>query len=600
MTKRLICYLLILFANFAIANTPLTADKAFKLSVKAIDPNTIKVQWLIAPKYFLYKDCLQFINSANDDAIKIGSINYPTAQMKVNKQGQLYPVYHSKLSLNIPILSHLPGENIIEIRYQGCSDDGFCYPPERRQIKITSNNNLAVINANIEEMLPTQQASATQSLPSLDKNPNDSIDNVTRIFASKNLALIALSFLGIGILLSFTPCVLPMIPVLSGIIVGHGHKISTKKAFLLSLSYVLSMSVTYSIIGAIIALLGRNLQIIMQSPWVIAALSIVFILLALSMFDVYKIQMPQSLQNKFTSISKHQAKGHYLSAIILGSISILVLSPCVSAPLIGVLSYIAQTGDIFIGLISLFFLSLGMGIPLLLIGTSAGKLLPKAGIWMNNIKKLFGIILLGVAIYLIDRIIPSIFSMVLWASLCIFTGIYLKPFKLKNNEDKFKQGLAIMLLGYGLLILYGASFGHTNPLLPLKSYKQQKKTFKTKTVIVTTLKETLNALDHAKEEKTPAILYFYADWCASCHIMASTTLQNEEVLSELEHIEMIKIDITKNNANSRELLNHFNVIAPPTFLFFNKQGQPLSSPQLVGEVSADTLLNFLRKISDPT
>jgi thioredoxin:protein disulfide reductase len=499
-------------------------------------------------------------------------------------------------------LSEKPGENLIEIRYQGCSDKGFCYPPEKRLLKITTNKKLAIVDANIEKMLPPPPQFISQSQ---DKKASTNKEILTeteptdfkKLFSSNNWALIVLSFFGFGLLLSFTPCVLPMVPILSSIIVGHGPNISTKKAFLLSLSYVLSMSVTYGIIGAVIALLGSNLQVLMQTPWIISLFSVIFILLALSMFDVYELKLPVSWQNKIASITRSQSGGHYLSAIILGSMSILILSPCVSAPLIGALSYIAQTGDITLGLFSLFFLSLGMGVPLLLIGTSAGKLLPKAGTWMNTVKSMFGVILLGVAIYLLERLLPAVVTMVLWSSLCIFTGVYLKPFgSAKTNQDKFKQGFAIIIIGYGLLILFGAGSGHTNPLLPLKDVhsNEVKAKFKTKTIIVNNLRESLDALQNAKTNETPVMLYFYADWCASCHVISSTTMQEDSILKKLEHILLIKVDISKNNADTKALLNYFHVIAPPTFLFYGDDGKELISTQLVGEITTKTLLKQLK------
>jgi len=277
----------------------------------------------------------------------------------------------------------------------------------------------------------------------------------------------------------------------------------------------------------------------------------------------------------------------------------LILSPCVTAPLIGVLSYIAQTGDIILGLFSLFFLGLGMGMPLLLIGTSAGKLLPKAGSWMNAVKAMFGVILLGVAIYLLSRLLPQTVIMGLWSSLLIFTGIYLRPFNNGvTNQDKFKQGLGIMLLTYGLFILYGASAGHVNPLLPLQPTDQRNpsNTTTNSTVVVKNLQEAQQALEEAKNNNTPVMLDFYADWCASCKVIAQTTLQDESVLTKLQHIKIIQADITKNDQSTRALLNYFHIVAPPTFLFYDAQGHALEHLQLVGDISVDTLLERLKQI----
>ena len=595
MLKRISALFLLFLPLLSVANPPLPAEEAFQLQVVKVDPNTIKLSWQLAPKYFIYKNCLQIINK-DKEILQIGQINYPAPQTKTNRQGQKFPVYHDELSLNVPILSEKPGESLIELRYQGCSDEGFCYPPERKHIKLSFRPDLSISDVSIEAVsLETKKpASAPEKIEQMQEEVTT---DFAKLFSNNNWVIIILSFLGFGLLLSFTPCILPMVPVLSGIIVGHGENISTRKAFFLSLSYVLSMSVTYGIIGAVIAMLGSNLQVAMQSPSVIAIFSIVFILLALSMFDLYEIKLPLSLQNKLAKVTRSQSGGHYLNAIILGAMSILVLSPCVSAPLIGALSYIAQTGDVALGVTSLFFLSFGMGIPLLLIGTSAGKLLPKAGTWMNTVKALFGVVLLGVAVYLLSRIVPSFVSMLMWASLCIFSGVYLRPFsKVQSNQDKFKQGLAIILIGYGIFILFGASSGNSDPLLPLKGECATQSKFKTKSLVVNNLRDTQKALVNAAAEEMPVVIYFYADWCASCHIISSTILQDEAVLSQLQNVLMIKVDLTKNNNDSKELLNHFHVIAPPTFIFIDKAGKPLPAPQLVGEISRKALLVQLMKL----
>lgn len=592
MLKRISLLILICIPLFSYANPPLPSDKAFNVKVEKLDPNTFKINFKLAAKYFLYKNCLQIINT-DKEIMQIGNINFPTPKMKKNRQGQLFPVYHDELALNIPILSEKPGESFLELRYQGCSDEGFCYPPERKLIKVAFKPDLSISDVALENAAP--KANLPEKVAQeIQKEVTNDFD---KLFASNNIVMIILSFLGFGILLAFTPCILPMVPVLSGIIVGHGKDISSRKAFLLSLSYVLSMSVTYGVIGAVIALLGSNLQVAMQTPIVIASFSLIFVLLALSMFDLYEIKLPMSIQNKLAGITKSQTGSHYLNAIILGSMSILVLSPCVSAPLIGALSYIAQSGDVALGVTSLFFLSFGMGIPLLLIGTSAGKLLPKAGTWMNTVKSIFGVLLLGVAIYLLSRIIPIFLSMLMWSALCIFSGVFLRPFnKIQTNQDKFKQGMAILLISYGLLILYGASSGNADPLQPLKNNCQPSAKLPANSKIVKTLPETLNALKEVQNANLPAVLYFYADWCASCHIISSTTLQNEGVLRELQKVKLIKVDLTQNNAASQELLNYFHVIAPPTFIFINKKDKKTPSGQLVGEINSKEFISQLLKM----
>ncbi len=383
-----------------------------------------------------------------------------------------------------------------------------------------------------------------------------------------------------------------MIPVLSGIIVGHGSKLSTKKAFLLSLSYVLSMSITYSVIGAVIAFMGNNLQIAMQSPWAIGLFSVMFVLLALSMFNVYELRLPLSLQNKMANITRSQHGGHYLSAAIMGCLSILILSPCVTAPLIGVLGYIAHEGNIGLGILSLFFLGLGMGTPLLLIGTSAGKLLPRAGKWMNEVKAFFGVVLLAVAIYLLERLLPALLTMALWACLLIFSGIYLGALsRAKSRLEKFNQGAGFILIAYGLLILIGASQGHNNPLHPLQSEhinEQMPQSSK-----VTTLTKTMQLLMDAAKQGKPVVVDFYADWCASCKVISSTVLRDQQVEKALEPFILLTIDLSANDADSHELLNYFNVVAPPAFLFFDSTGKELPALRMMGEISSDELIDHL-------
>ena len=386
-----------------------------------------------------------------------------------------------------------------------------------------------------------------------------------------------------------------MVPVLSGIIIGHGKEITTRKAFFLSLSYVLSMSITYAIVGAIVALLGANLQISMQSPWSIGLFSLIFVLLALSMFGFYEFKLPHSWQAKIGNTSRSQRGGHYVGAAIMGCLSTLILSPCVTAPLIGVLTYIAQTKNILLGCVTLFVLSLGMGTPLLLIGTSAGKWLPETGGWMNTIKAIFGVLFIAVAIELISRIAPSTLSMALWASLLIFSGIYSGALTYSTtNRQKFNQSVGLILLAYGLLILIGASKGATNPLQPLT------------TAQITRISTASTAHEHSlsslKQEISdargkPVMLDFYADWCNACKVMDATTLKDPQIQKILNHFTVIKVDVTANSANNKAILNYFGVVAPPTFVFFNAQGQQMDELKLVGERSVDEFLTTLNQIN---
>ncbi len=586
------CLFLLLFycTAFIIHADPLPAAEVFQVEVKKVDPNTFVIDWHIKPNYFLYSDRIKLI-SQPDSNIHLGTLRFPATLKKTDKKGHVYTVYRNQLSLPVGVLGNKPGEALLDLHYQGCADDGFCYPPEVKQIKLSIDENLALSEITLENVNP---GPTTNSEPTT--NSVEQPDEISRIFATHSWAMILLIFFGFGLLLSFTPCILPMVPVLSGIIVGHGKTVTTRKAFFLSLSYVLSMSVTYALFGAVVALLGANLQISMQSPWAISIFSLIFILLALSMFGFYEFKLPDSWQTKLAGSSQTQRGGHYIGAAIMGCLSTLILSPCVTAPLIGVLTYIAQTKNVLLGSLTLFFLSLGMGTPLLLIGTSAGKWLPESGSWMNAVKAFFGILLLAVAIYLLARILPPLLIMMFWACLFIFSGIYAGALTHSvSNREKFSQGVGIILLGYGLLILVGVSMGSTNPLQPLSNVEaasQENPAFAVRH------NQTLDSIETALSEAkgTPVMLDFYADWCASCKVMEATTFKNTQVKNTLNHFKIIKIDVTANNTNDKTIMNHFKVIAPPTFIFFNSQGKELVNLKLVGESSAERFLKVLNQI----
>jgi thiol:disulfide interchange protein DsbD len=581
--------LLVLFLSpwLSYANPP-PAAVVFPLSAKLLDPNTFILNWHIKKGFFLYQERIK-VEALPHANIEIGHLAFPEAQQQTNSQGKTYFVYRNDLILPVSVLGKEPGESLFTVHYQGCSDEGFCYPPQTQAIKLTIDNGLALNAVNLESapLLPE---------PSLESE--NQTDKFERLFASNSLGLIMLSFFGFGLLLSFTPCVLPMVPVLSGIIVGHGKDLSSRKAFFLSLSYVLSMSLTYAAVGAVVALMGSNLQIAMQSPWIISLFSLLFVLLALSMFNFYELRLPVSWQSKLANVTRKQGSGHYLSAAIMGSLSTLILSPCVTAPLIGALGYIAQTGNISIGSLALFSLGIGMGTPLLLIGTSAGKLIPKAGRWMNVVKAFFGVLLLATAIYLMSRILPAPLTMSLWASLLIFSGSYMGAFnKALSKPEKFTQGLGIIFLVYGLLILIGASRGNTDPLQPLASTKMISPKEAHAMMTVKSIEEVQKALVNAKGK--PVMLDFYADWCASCKVLAKTLLKDKLVTTALHRFVVLKVDLTPNNAETKALLNYYNVVAPPTFLFFNTEGKELDHLRLVGEIKAQTFYTSLHKTLGP-
>ena len=592
MQKYCLFSLLFFVTLLGFAAPPPAAD-VFQLTAKQVDPNTFTLNWQIKKGFSLYKKRIKLIEN-QDSNVHLGMISFPKALQKTDTQGHKYLVYRNQLIVPVAVLGEQAGESLLTVHYQGCADDGFCYPPQTQQIKLSIDTNLALTSVTLENTLEDNE----ESPPIINASPSES-EKLATLFSANNWGMIMLSFFGFGLLLSFTPCVLPMVPVLSGIIVGHGHNLSTRKAFFLSLSYVLSMSITYACVGAIVALMGNNLQIAMQSSWTVSLFSLIFVVLALSMFGFYELRLPISWQAKLASLTRGRSGGHYLSAALMGCLSTLILSPCVTAPLIGALGYIAHTGNVVLGSLSLFFLSLGMGTPLLLIGTSAGKLLPKAGHWMNAVKAFFGVMLLAVAIYLLQRLLPAILIMGLWASLLIFSGIFMGALtKAMSHQEKMSQGLGIILLVYGLLILIGASQGNSNPIQPLaptNTMRYLPREQSTATV-VHSVNEVQQALVNAKAHGKPVMLDFFAEWCASCKQMDRTTLKDRRVRKALNDFIVLKVDLTENNAETKALLARYNIVAPPTFLFFDTNGNELDTLRLVGETTATTFYTNLSNV----
>lgn len=586
---RIILFLLISLLSLTTSAEPLPANEVFSLSASVENPKTVLLTLNTKPGYFLYQNRLQ-ITSPNADVYKITDIQLPKSDLKKNHLGNPISIYRQRINIPVTIQGQKPGKELLNVHYQGCSDDGFCYPPQNKAINLTLNNKLQLSDSQL--VIPTiSKTTSTLSVPTKEKD-------IVNLFSQRHHATVLLIFFGFGLLLSFTPCVLPMIPVLSSIIIGHGEEVTTRKAFFVSLSYVLSMAFTYAIVGALVALIGSNLQLLMQSSLVIALFSLVFVLLSLSMFGIYELKLPVSWQTKLTSIQRKQNSGHYLGAAIMGCLSTLILSPCVTAPLIGALSYIAHTGEVIFGSLTLFFLGLGMGVPLLIIGTSAGRYLPKAGQWMNQVKAFFGILLLAIAIYLSSRILPGFLTMLLWASLLIFSGVYAGAFQPSQLAGKRAlQSGGMILFIYGFLILIGAAMGSEDPVKPLTGLVfHRAPTLPVKQdLIVRNQIELKEAIKQANGK--PIFIDFYADWCASCKAMDKGLLKKANIQKALSDFVIIKADVTRLGAPEKEMLQSYGVVAPPTFIFLDRYGNESKEHRLVGEQSEKTLSKHLENVN---
>jgi len=476
----------------------------------------------------------------------------------------------------------------LQAKYQGCADRGICYPPMSKKIDLN---------------LP---AALQPSVQQVSEQPLSEQDQIVQSLHKDSLVGTLFSFFGFGLLLSLTPCIFPMIPILSGIIVGNGNRITTFRAFLLSLSYVVASAFTYTVFGILAALFGSNLQTTFQQPWIIGLFSAIFVILSLSMFGFYHLEVPKSLQAKLHNSSERHRDGSLWGAAIMGSLSSLIVGPCVAAPLAGALIYIGQTGDAILGGSALFALGLGMGVPLLLLGASAGKLLPKAGNWLNSTKAAFGVIMLAVAVWMLSRILPGTIIMLLWAMLLILPAIYLSAIDpLPENSSgwrKLWKGIGLMMLSYGLILLIGFSIGNRNPLKPLQGLgSNTAQAAETKIIFerINTLASLESRINQASEQHKLVMVDFYADWCISCKEMEAYTFADPRVKKELGDIVLLQIDVTKNSDDDQALLAKFKLIGPPAILFFGLDRQEKTAYRVIGYQDVETFIKSLRFLKSP-
>ncbi|KAF0191996.1 MAG: thiol:disulfide interchange protein DsbD [Gammaproteobacteria bacterium] len=567
----------------------LDPDKAFVLSADVIDAHTIAARWQIADGYYMYRDKFAF-KLANPGDAQIGAIQTSAGKPKADETFGTTEVYYHDTTVIVPLkrINQSPVDVVLEARYQGCADAGFCYPPITKTMQLS---------------LPAVTASAGTAPAASDFVSEQ--DRFARTLAGGNTLRTITIFFGVGLLLAFTPCVFPMVPILSGIIVGQGHGLTTRHAFLLSAAYVLPMALTYTVAGVLAGLFGANLQAVFQNPWIIGSFVAIFVLLALSMFGFYELQIPASIQSRLAALSNRQKGGTFIGVAIMGFLSALIVGPCVAAPLAGALIYIGNTGDAPLGGMALFALSMGMGAPLLALGTSAGKLLPRAGPWMQPIKAVFGVMLLAVAIWMLDRIVPPAVTLVLTALLLIICAVFVGALdRLDGNTGGWKRlwkGSGLVMLVYGVVLLVGAASGGNDILHPLRGTSLvagggnsavSHLTFKP----VKGLDGLNRELQLAAAAGKPVMLDFYADWCVSCKEMERYTFSDQRVRGLLTDVVLLQTDVTANDAEDQALLKHFGLFGPPSILFFNRQGIEQQRYRLVGFLNADDFHDHLGRV----
>ena len=578
-----------LFDNAGDEDMPPTQDEAFQFAIDVASPTALSARFTVAPGNYVYRDKIKFEIKA-DTPIQILPYQLPESKTKDDEIFGPTEVYLQ--DINIPLsLNRSQVEQTVTFvaHYQGCSETfNICYPPTKKSFEL---------------LLPAYIATDINSPSSPVANqPLSEQDQLAKSLAQDNLFKVLLSFFGIGILLAFTPCVFPMIPILSSIIVGEGDNITTRRAFTLSLVYVLAMSVTYTIAGLLTGLLGANIQTMLQNPWVIGSFSALFVILSLSMFGLYELQLPHALQSRLHQISHQQKGGKLVGVALMGLFSGLIVGPCLAPPLAGALIFIGQQGDPLLGASALFAMSMGMGLPLLVIGTSAGSLLPKAGGWMDAIKAIFGVLMLGLAIWLLERIIPGWVALLLWGSLLIVSAVYLGALNTlslsSSGWEKLFKGFGLIIMIYGALLLIGSASGSQNVWQPLQGFASMSGT-STPGQNGIKFKKINNLSDleqQLAQSSQPVMLDLYADWCVECKTMEMTTFRDPTVVATLADTLTLKLDMTDNNDEHKALLKQFGIFGPPTILFFDPQGNEYKQFRLVGTMNPSDFTAHLTAI----
>ena len=551
----------------------LMPDEAFIPHAKLNDNMQIEADVEIADGIYLYVDKVK-LRLRDGSGIKISHIKKPKAQKHDGDDVYLQsPKF--LVSLKNDDESLKTKEVVFEISYQGCSTAGLCYEPFTKSYKF--NIDTSKLQTKDEKKL-TKEIELSKS------------DAIADTIKHGSIALIIVTFLGFGLLLSLTPCVFPMIPIISGVIISQGKGITTSKAFMLSVVYVLSMAVAYTIAGVLAGLFGSNLQAALQTPWVIYSFSGVFVALALSMFGFYELKLPDTLVSK---VSSNSSRSGYVGVAIMGFLSALIVGPCVAAPLAGALVYIGQTGDALLGGMALFAMSIGMGIPLIVVGVSAGKFMPKPGVWMTMVSVTFGVMMLGVAIWMLEKVIDSYIVMFLYAVLGVGFSVYLGVFEKGGHVVKKSSAVVLFVYSIALLIgVFGGSKSMARPLGFLKSHAMVSTTQTTtnlKFQKVTSIEELDRLLKANSGRKI--MLDFSASWCSSCKELDEVTFHDAKVIKKLEEFVLIQADITANEKEQKDLSKKYGVFGPPVVLFFDKTGKVLRSKTIVGFVEPDEFLS---------
>ena len=552
----------------------LQVDEAFQFDF-AQQGDRVILSWQIADGYYLYKKQFKTVVKQAE----IGLPVFPVAEQVEDEFFGLSDVFRGQLDVTYPIVSSVQ-DGIVKIRYQGCADAGLCYPPTTKVVYLSQVGTASVLEPGQDTKISISELDSQAPI-------SEQFELASLLSSEQSLLITLLLFLGLGVGLAFTPCVFPMYPILSGIVIGQGKTISTSRAFTLSFVYVQGMAITYSLLGLIVASAGVQFQAGLQHPAILISLIVIFALLAVVMFGAYELQLPSSWQEKLNAMSNKQTSGSYMGVLAMGAISGLVASPCTTAPLTGILLFIAQSGDLVLGFSALYVLSLGMGIPLILFGITGGKLLPKAGNWMNVVKVTFGFMMLAVAIMFVERLVTHFATDIAWALLGLITFTYFYVMN-QNTPVSFFKGLRMFLIFIGLFVSAGYGYqtfsgiGHSN----VQGQSNDIAIAHPEFLKISNIEEFNQAIAEASADGQTVMLDLYADWCVACKEFEKYTFSDANVVKALRHSVLMQIDLTDSSDANLAFQERFSVLGLPTIMFFDAQGQELGTARVTGFMRA--------------
>jgi len=577
---RTLFFLLAFLIPLAHAEEFLDPAVAFKPTARALDAQTIEIAFEIAKGYYLYRDKFRF--AVDGDSVTVGTPVFPKGKEHNDENFGKVEVFYKNVAIRLPVERNASGVLPLRLNVtsQGCADAGVCYPPQTQTVSVE---------------LPAAGSPAAAPA-AVDADESGKIAGILRNAGFwANLAFFFIAGLG----LALTPCVLPMIPILSGIIAGQGHKNSHARGFALSLAYVLGMAVTYAAAGIAAGMTGTLLSAALQNAWVLGAFALVFVALSFSMFGFYELQLPVALQSKLSEESGHLQGGRGIGVFAMGALSALIVGPCVAAPLAGALLYIGQTGDAVLGGTALFVMALGMGVPLIVVGTAGGSLLPKTGPWMEAVKKGFGVLLLATAVWLVSPVIPPVVAMLAWAALLIIPAIFLHALDPlpphASGWQRFWKGIGIVMLLTGAALLIGALAGSRDPLQPLAGLRGQALAVQEQKLQFEPVRSLAELDARLAAVDRPVMLDFYADWCVSCKEMERYTFADPAVRAKMAGFTLLKADVTANTPDDKALLARFGLYGPPGIIFFAPGGKEIAGLRVVGFQEAARFLRTLEK-----